>query len=91
MVPHQTALSTSKKWKVFKRFLNSRDTLLTAPHQSLRILKAVNELGERVHSTYAAMGGGGVWPLRTRLYKGGGGVWPLHMYAFYGPNLLIFP
>ena len=31
------------------------------------------ELGERVHSTYAAMGGGGVWPLRTRLYKRGGG------------------
>ena len=25
---------------------------------------------ERVHSTYAAMGGGGVWPLSTRLYKG---------------------
>ena len=45
---------------------------------------------ERVHSTYAAMGGGGVWPLRTRLYLGGGGVWPLRMYAFYRPNFLIF-
>ena len=36
------------------------------------------------------MGGGGVWPLRTRLYKGGGGVWPLRMYAFYRPNFLLF-
>ena len=36
----------------------------TLPPQALR---------ERVHSTYAAMGGGGVWPLRTSLYKGGGG------------------
>ena len=47
-------------------------------------------LGERVHSTYAAMGGGGVWPLSTRLYKGGGGVWPLRMYAFYRPHFPIF-
>ena len=33
-------------------------------------------LSERVHSTFAAMGGGGVWPLR--------------MYAFYRPNVLLF-
>ena len=35
-----------------------------------------------VHSTYAAMGGGGVRPLHTSMYKGGGGVWPLSMYTF---------
>ena len=50
-----------------------------------------NLIRERVHSTYTAMGGGGVWPLRTKLYKRGGGVWPLCMYAFYRPNFLIFP
>ena len=38
--------------------------------------KSASLLGERVHSTYAAMGGGGVWPLHTRLYKGEGGSGP---------------
>ena len=41
-----------------------------------------NALRGRVHSTYAAMGGGGVRPLHTSMYKGGGGVWPLSMYTF---------
>ena len=40
-----------------------------------------NDFRERVHSTYAARGGGVVWQLRTTLYKGGGGVRPLRTYV----------
>ena len=44
-------------------------------------IKKYLEHRERVHSTYAARGGGVVLQLRTTLYKGGGGVRPLSTYV----------
>ena len=74
---HNAGLKRNKSWYTLEIYgLQCRYKGLQMEKKTYQILKQdVTEIRERVlHSTtYAAMGGGGVWPLRTRLYKGGSG------------------